>query len=190
MNDNNVAGRYAKALQLLTERHAGPSVPALLEQLDRTLEDLRALAALVRPGTRMGNFLSSPEVRPDDKRALLKKALDGRVLRSVVVFADLLLRKKRLGLAAQIAADFEAIVERAKGVQPAQVVSAVALTPDEIRRLHAELERLTRRKIVLTPAVDGSLVGGAFARIGDRLVDRSVTSMLQTISHRLHDVRV
>jgi F-type H+-transporting ATPase subunit delta len=190
MNENNVAGRYAKALQLLTERHVGRSGPALVEQLERTLDDLRGLAELVRPGSRLGDLLTHPQVRPDDRRALLRKALEGRAIRTVVVFGDLLLRKKRLALASQIAVDFEGIVERAKGVYPAQVVSAEPLTPQEIRRLHAGLEKLTGGKIALTAAVDESLVGGAFARIGDRLVERSVKSMLQTIAHQLYEVRV
>jgi len=42
----------------------------------------------------------------------------------VSVVADLLLRKKRLGLLAEIVREFVAIVVRAKGVQHAQVVSA------------------------------------------------------------------
>jgi F-type H+-transporting ATPase subunit delta len=144
----------------------------------------------VRPGSRLGDLLTHPQVSPNDRRALLRKALDGRAIRTVVVFGDLLLRKKRLALAPQIAVDFEGIVERAKGVLPAQVVSAVPLMPEEILRLHAELERFIGSKIVLTAVVDESLVGGALARIGDRLVDRSVKSMLQTIAHQLYEVRV
>ncbi len=190
MKDTNVAGRYAKALQLLTERHFGPSGPALIEQLERTLEDLRSFAELVRPGSRMGNFLGSPEVRPEDKRALLKKALDGRVLKSVVVFADLLLRKKRLVLANLIVSDFDALVSRAKGLKVAQVFSAVPLTSAEIDRLHAELEASTKSKVVLSAVVDPELIGGAYVRIGDHIVDRSVRSLLQTIANQLYEVSV
>ena len=190
MKDTNVAGRYAKALQLLTERRAGPSGPALVEQLEGTLADVRSLAELVRPGSRFGNFLSSPQVRPEDKRALLRKALDGRMIRSVVVFADLLLRKKRLVLADMIATHFAALVSRAKGQQAAQVFSAVPLTGAEIDRLHAELETYTKQKIVLTATLDPALIGGAYVRIGDRIVDRSVRSLLQSIAIQLHEVSV
>ena len=190
MKDTNVAGRYAKALQLLTERHFGVSGPALIEQLERSLEDLGSLAVLVRPGTRLGNFLGSPEVPPDAKRALLKKALDGRVLRSVTVFADLLLRKKRLVLMDTIVTDFAALVSRAKGLQVAQVFSAVPLTAAEIDRLHTELETYTKSKVVLTAVVEPELIGGAYVRIGDHIVDRTVRSLLQTIANQLHEVSV
>ena len=189
MKDTSVGGRYARALQLLIERHQAAG-PARLEQLDRTLDDLRSLTELVRPGSRLGELLSHPKVRPEDKRSVLRTALDGRAERTIVVFADLLLRKKRLGLLAEIVREFVAIVDRAKGVQHAQVVSAVPLTSDELARLHAGLEKRTGLKIVMTTAIDVSLVGGAYARIGDRIVDRSVTTLLQSIANRLYEVSV
>lgn len=189
MKDTSVGSRYARALQLLIERRQ-PAGDARVELLQRTLDDLRGLAELVRPGSRVGDFLAHPQVRPEDKRGLLRKALDGRAERSVVVFADLLLRKKRLGVLAEIVREFVAIVDRAKGVQHAQVVSAVPLSSEELARLHAGLEQRTGRKIVMTTAIDPSLVGGAYARIGDRIVDRSVASLLQSIAHRLYEVSV
>ncbi len=189
MKDASVAGRYAKALVLLTERRTGTG-PALVEALDRALADLRGVAELVRPGARVGDVLSHPQVRPEDKRAVLRKALDGRAERSVVVFADLLLRKKRLGLMDEIVRAFDALVDRVRGVQHAQVVSAVPLTPAEIERLHAALEKRTGLKITLGTVIDPSVVGGAYARIGDRIIDRSVHSLLQTLANRLYEVSV
>jgi F-type H+-transporting ATPase subunit delta len=188
VRDSTVAGRYARALQLLTERHA--SGAALLEQLDRSLEDLRSVAAVVRGGTRLGDLLAHPQVRPEDKRAVLRKALDGRALRTVTVFADLLLRKKRLGLIDDVVREFAILVERAHGTRHAVVVSAVPLTKDELDRLHANLEKRTGLKITISAKTDPELVGGGYARIGDRIIDRSVRTLLQTISNRLYDVSV
>ncbi len=186
MKDSNVAGRYAKALQLLIERHA----PGRVEELEGALEDLRGFSGLARPGSRFGDFLADPKVRLEDKRALLRKGLDGRARRTVIVFADLLLRKHRLVLVRQVLDAFELLVEKARGVQRAQVVSAVPLTPDEIARVHAQLEKWTGLRIVLTPTVDPSLVGGAYARVGDRIVDRSVRSLLEAVAHQLYEVSV
>jgi F-type H+-transporting ATPase subunit delta len=190
MSDEHVSGRYAQALFLLTERISAKEGQPLVGVLERTLEDLQGVAGLVRPGSRLGGFLANPKVSPDDKRRVLKSGLEGRAMRSVTVFTDLLLRKKRLGFVDHITRDFQGLVERAKGLQRAQVVSAVGLERAEIERLHAELERTTGKKIVLTEAVDASLVGGAYVRIGDRIIDRSVKTLLETISHQLYGVSV
>jgi F-type H+-transporting ATPase subunit delta len=188
MSEAHVSARYAKALSLLTEKLSAKDGQPLVAALERTLEDLRGVATLVRPGSRLGGFLANPQVSPADKRRVLESGLKGRAMRSVAVFTDLLLRKKRLRFVDEIAKEFQALVERAKGLERAQVVSAVPLQRDEVARLHAELERTTGKKIVLTEAVDASLVGGAYVRLGDRIVDRSVKTLLETISHQLYDV--
>ena len=190
MRDTRVSARYAKALELLTDRRAARENTPRLELLERTLEDLAGVAELVKQGTRVGDFLRHPQVKPDDKRTVLRQALTGRAVPGVVVFADLLLRKKRLILASQIARDFEILVESARGVQRAEVVSAVPLEAVEIERLHRELERTTGRKIKLTSRVDPAVIGGAYVRIGDRIVDRSVKTLLESIANRLYEVSV
>jgi F-type H+-transporting ATPase subunit delta len=188
MKDATVASRYAKALLLLLERREGGA--GLLPALDRALADLGGVATLVKTGSRLGELLAHPQVRPEDKRALLKKALDGRAERSVVVFADLLLRKKRLAILPDITREFAALVDHAKGVQHAEVVSAVPLTLEELAQLHSRLERRTGLKLTVETVIDPSLVGGAYARIGDRIIDRSVRGLLESLANHLYEVSV
>ena len=190
MRDTSVASRYARALELLTGKQTPGGGTALIERLEQTLADLTGVAEVTRPDSRVGMFLTSPQVRPDDKRAALQNALKGRVVPNVLVFTDLLLRKKRLNVLDVIVTEFKAIVERAKGLSQATVVSAVPLLPAEIERLHAELEKSTGKKIHLTTSVDPSLMGGAFVRIGDHVVDRSVRTLLNAIANQLSEVSV
>ena len=145
---------------------------------------------VIRPGTRAGALLESPLVLLSDKRKVVLASLEGKVLRSVMLFIDLLLRKKRLRELATIVTEYEALVEKKQGVQRAQVTSAVALLPEELARLHGELESSTGKKIRLDADVDPRLVGGALVRIGDRVFDRSVKSLLEAISEQLSEVSV
>ncbi|TMQ70692.1 MAG: ATP synthase F1 subunit delta [Candidatus Eisenbacteria bacterium] len=181
MRDTTVAARYAKGLFILTEKR-GETV--------RALEDLRLLIDVLKHGSRVGNFLASPGVRAADKREALQRGLGDKVTRTVVLFIDLLLRKKRLNEFDPIVTEFEALVEKAQGIQRAHVVSAVPLTDSESGRLHAELERRTHSKIRLTSEVDPRLIGGALVRIGDHVVDRSVATLLKSIERQLSEVTV
>jgi len=190
IQDASVAGRYARALQLLTEKQAAKNGKPLLALLEQTLVELQGLAGLVAPGSRLGKFLLDPQISPVERRKVLDHGLHGQVLPSVRVFGDLLLRKHRLPLAEAIAREFQAIVERAKGLERAMVVSAVPLTAAEHERLHGELERFTGKHIVLEAQLDASLVGGAYVRIGDRVIDRSVRSLLGAIAQQLQEVSV
>jgi F-type H+-transporting ATPase subunit delta len=181
LRDTIVAGRYAHGLFILTEKRG---------ETARALEDLKGLLEALKPGTRVGRLLATPEVGLPEKRAALARALEGRVARTVAVFVDLLLRKKRLNEFATIVAEFEARVEKAQGIQRARVVSATPLTKAELDRLHRELERVTRGRIRLTAAQDPALVGGALVRIGDRVIDRSVRTLLDAITRQLSEASV
>lgn len=178
MRDAIVAERYAKALLLVTGKR-GETAAAL--------RDLKGVDQVLAPGSKAGNFFASPEVSLADKREALKNAFDGRALRTVVVFVDLLLRKKRLRELPGIAVQFEKLVERAEGIERATIVSAVPLTPKELERLKTELERSSGKTLRITAEVDPGVLGGAMVRIGDRVMDRTVRTLLtrlgQTLRH-------
>lgn len=181
MKETSVSARYAKALFIVTEKR---------KETARALDDMRALREVLESGSRASNFLASPQVRLPDKRNVLRKGFEGKVLPMVVVFVDLLLRKRRLKDFAIIVDEFEALVEHAMGIKRAHLVSAVPLETDESRRLHETLERYTKSHIKLTSEVDASLLGGALVRIGDRVVDRSVRTLIEAIGKQLHEVTV
>lgn len=181
MKDTTVAARYARALMIVTEKR-GETV--------RALEDLKGLVTVMAHGSPVAQHLASPQLRLADKREALRRALEPRVVRVVLLFVDLLLRKRRLDELATIAVEFEALVEKAQGVQRAHAVSAVPMEEAEASRLHAALERTTGKKIKLTREVDPSIIGGALVRIGDHVIDRTVRTLLESIEKQLYEVPV
>jgi len=181
VRDTTVAARYAKALFAVTEKRG---------ETARALEDLSGLVKVLDPRAPVGSHLLGPQLRLQDKREAMKSGLAGRVLPIVTIFLDLLLRKKRLREYATIVSEFEALTERAQGIQRAHVVSAVPLVADEQVKLLQVLEGYTKKKVKLTSEVDAALLGGALVRIGDRVVDRSVKSLLEAVEHQLREVSV
>ena len=69
-------------------------------------------------------------------------------------------------------------------------VSAVPLVEGERSRLHTTLESYTKSKVRLTSEVDASLLGGVLVRIGDRVVDRTVRTLLDSIGAQLREASV
>lgn len=181
MKGTTVASRYAHALFAVTEKRG---------ETERALDELLGLTGILAPGTRVGAMLRSPLVLLADKRTVVAQVLEGRSLKSVALFLDLLLRKKRIGEFAGIVEQFEALVEHKQGVRRAHVTSAVPLDADEEARLLQALERYTKSRIKLTRDVDPRLLGGAQVRIGDRVIDRSVHTLLESIEHQLLELNV
>ena len=181
MRDTTVAARYAKALFFVTKKR---------KETARALQELQGLRQVFAEGTSAARFLASPRVRLQDKREVLKRSLRDKAVPVVGVFLDLLLRKKRLGDFDTIVTEFEALVERAMGIQRASLVSAAPLSAAETKKVQAAIESYTRKKVRLTTEVDPDLIGGALVRIGDRVVDRSVRTLLRTIQDQLSEVSV
>jgi F-type H+-transporting ATPase subunit delta len=181
VRDTAIATRYAKALLIITERR---------KETAAALADLVAVGAMLAPGSRAARLFASPEVAPADKRELLRRLLEKRAARIIVEFLYLLLRKKRLGDLPTIVSEYEALVERAQGIQRATLVSAVPFRKAELERLKTRLESATHATIKLSAEVDPELIGGALVRIGDRVIDRSVRTLLGTVAEQLHQTTV
>jgi F-type H+-transporting ATPase subunit delta len=181
VSDQTVAHRYAHALFLVAQKR---------NDIPGPLEDLRGVLAVIDADARVGRLFRSPLVRIEDKRRLLHAGLETRVRPVVRGLVDLMLRKKRWGAFREVVTEYEKLVEQWQGIQRAEVVSAVELTEEEIARLRAELERATRTTLRLAIRVDPAVLGGLYVRIGDRVIDRTVKSLLEAVEHRLSEVSV
>jgi len=181
VRDTTVAARYAKGLLLFSEKRG---------ETAQALADLKGLLLVIKPGSPAQRFLASPVVLLAEKRRMLEKGLSGKALRGVVLFLDLLLRKKRMSEFPVVVSEFEALVEKSQGIRRAQVTSAVPLEKAEFDRLHRALERHTAGRVKLESDVDPELLGGALVRIGDRVIDRSARTLLRAIADRLEHTSV
>ena len=77
-----------------------------------------------------------------------------------------------------IKAQFHGLVDRYSGVARAEVTTAVPLAEDQRSRVEDLLGGLVGSKIVMTEKVDGNIIGGVIARVGDHLIDGSVRTRL------------
>jgi F-type H+-transporting ATPase subunit delta len=176
--DERVAERYARALFLIAERRG---------MIFEALEGLQRLRTLARADRRIGPYFRSPLVPLARKRALLRDELAAGPFPPVASLVDLLLRKKRLALFPTVVDEYERRVRRWQGLQAAEAVSAVPLTPDQLERLHARLERVTGLTLELETRVDPELIGGLYVRIGDHVIDYSVQGLLASLQERLFE---
>lgn len=95
-------------------------------------------------------------------------------------FLHLLAMERRLNLLPEITVLFKRLQSEAQNTLEAEVTSAFALTPDQIRRLETALKkRLNKEKIKIHCIVDSSLLGGAIIRARDFVIDGSGRGQLE-----------
>lgn len=169
-----VARRYAEAAFLIARDR---------EEFDRWSEDLRSLAEAVSEPD-VARLLESARLPQDEKERLLQAFRDD-VAPLVWNLVRLLLRKQRVTLLPQIADEFDALVDEARGVVKAQVTTAVPLSEPERQHVANRLSQITGKQVVVQEGVDPRILGGLVARIGDRLIDGSTRSRLVALKKRL-----
>ncbi len=151
---------------------------------DRWLADLDDIASLFSDETVYG-FISSTRIAQAEKEQVLDNALPD-VQPVASNFAKLLVRKRRANLAPQIIEAFRERLNSVRGIAEATVTSAVPLS-DEARSAVAEaVHRYTAAQTVqLHETVDQQIIGGAVVQIGDRIIDGSVRTRLDSMRRSL-----
>jgi F-type H+-transporting ATPase subunit delta len=131
-------------------------------------------------------------------RALLENPeLDTRqradALRAVVADADELVRnfvllvaeKGRADELDEIVEEFDALVARDEGILDVELTTAVELSDEDARRILAQIEGVSERKLRATRKVDPALIGGFVLQAGSHRVDASVRSRLEGLRRQL-----
>lgn len=171
-----VARVYSQAMLSLAEEADGAK--PLLEELDD-------LVALLETQPEFSEYLISPLVDQDDRRAALERTLRGRSSDLLVDTLQVINRNGRLSLLETVVETYRQAYQEKHGEIDVQVTTAVALDDDLRASIVALAKRLSGRRPALNEAVDPSLLGGMVLRVGDRKIDTSVAKDLKTIRAQL-----
>ena len=100
-------------------------------------------------------------------------------------FLALLAENHRLGLLAEIAAQFEALRAEVENTVDVEITTAMALSDAQRATLSAALARRFGRTVRLNETLDPELCGGAIVRCGDLLIDGSLTGRLARLEQQM-----
>ncbi|MES0856756.1 F0F1 ATP synthase subunit delta [Geobacillus sp. G4] len=176
MNQEVIAKRYASALfQIALEQG----------QLDRIEEDVRAVRQALAENGEFLSLLSYPKLSLDQKKALIREAF-ADVSTPVQNTLLLLLERHRFGLVPELAEQFLALVDDARGIAKAAAYSARPLTDEELRALSDVFaQKVGKQTLEIENIIDPELIGGVKLRIGNRIYDGSVSGQLERIRRQL-----
>lgn len=176
-----VARRYARAL------FDAASARDILSEVGG---DLESIGRLLRETPELGQLLTAPQIRQDEKRKVIQTVFRDRVQPLVTELLHLLMDKKRVVLLRQIIEGYRNLYEQARGIERAEVTTAIILPQDQEQSLVGKLEKLTGHSIILEKRVDPGILAGMMVRLGDRIIDRSVRRTLREMRHDLLEVPV
>jgi F-type H+-transporting ATPase subunit delta len=171
--------------EVAAKRHAQAAFQIAQErgELDKWRSDLELIAA-VFSDPELLPVLEDTKVRFEDKAKAVSQGLSGAG-ELALNLAKLLILRHRIKLMPQIAEEYGRLVDHHKGIEHAEVVTAVPIDQSTEESLREHLVKITKSQIVLTARVDPEIIGGFVARVGDKVIDGSVRSRLQSLRQRI-----
>jgi F-type H+-transporting ATPase subunit delta len=171
---STVARRYAQAVFEIAKE------TGTFEPWERDLSVLSAI--MTDPVTRA--YLESPKTAVADKKALLDKATE-HAQPDAKRLTALLLERRRLSSAPEIFQRFQSLLLQERGIVVADVTTALPLDDAAQQMIQKQLSQLVGKDVELRTQVDPAIIGGMVARIGDNLIDGSVSNQLRRLHERL-----
>ena len=169
------ARRYAQALFLIAEEKGDQ---------DQWLAALEVLASSSRNPDFIA-FIDSPKIENVKKIEVLKEAFSKSISDLALNLVSLLATRNYVASLSSIADAFQELVDSEKGVERAEIVSAVKLTDGQEKDVVDKLTQMVGKELSVTTYVDESILGGYLARVGDRLLDGSVKTQLEDMRREL-----
>jgi F-type H+-transporting ATPase subunit delta len=174
---NTPARRYAHALLDVSIRHRSFSL--VLEELESFHKQLQENALLQQV------FLN-PAVPPVKKKKVLENIAKKIGYQEVTVnFLNTLIHRNRLNLLEQVVISAEQQFLERQGIIVVEVTTAKKLDPEEEKKLTAQLESFTGKKVQLENRVSPSLIGGVVTKIGTTIYDGSVQMQLHHMKAKI-----
>jgi F-type H+-transporting ATPase subunit delta len=172
-----VARRYARALL---------EIGVELGQLDAIVEEMSALASVWETSADLRNAIENPLVPHAGKKAVIGELATrlgvGVTTRHTVL---LLVDRRRAKALPYVAQTLRELADARKGLLRAEVTTAAPLSEAYYGRLKVQLEAMTGKQVIVDRRTDPTLIAGVVTRIGDRILDGSLRTRLESLRDAL-----
>jgi len=175
-----LANRYAKAIF---------SVAGETEAFDEYSKALNDFSETYKAYPEVQDGLTNPVYPLDVRVKVMDYLVKSMGLTGVIKnFLNLVVQKNRAAVLPDIAEAFQALVDEKRNICQGTVVSAMELGAELKDKVQATLEKITGKKVILTSEVDPSIIGGIVAKVGDLVMDGSLSSQLLGLKESIKGV--
>ena len=176
MRSHRAATRYAKSLIELAKEQ---------KVLDEVYGDMQLFSAVVEQNRVFAVMLKNPIVNHDKKRNILRALFDTRMNKLTILAFDLITKKNRESILAEISTEFQVQYNAFKGLQVADITTTIDLDEELRKKFNLLVEEISGKKANLNEIIDDAIVGGFVLNVGDKRLDQSIKTQLNNIKREL-----
>ncbi|WP_142784443.1 ATP synthase F1 subunit delta [Changchengzhania lutea] len=163
--------RYAKAVLSLTLD---------LNTAEAVNKDMKLITNTIADNKNLREALQSPVISSSIKKNILLEVFKNTNT-STLNLIDTLIANNRIDILGLVAAKYNQLYDKSKGIELATVTTAIALTDDLKKQVLEKAKQLTGKDVEVENIVDESIIGGFILRIGDIQYNASVANQLNKL---------
>ena len=144
-------------------------------KVDLFEEEIAGIGVVLQENPDFGKLINNPRISIENKIEVIENVFKGRISSELVGFLCMIVTKGRFAQIDEILQYFTDEVKTLKGIGVAYVTTPSELTDAQKKAVEQKLLDTTDFKTMeMNYTTDKSLIGGMQIRIGDRVVDSSV----------------
>ncbi len=160
-------------------------------KLDEIWEEVRAMRRAISENPEFLPVLCHPEMDQDKKMSILEDVFGGKMSEESMGFLAVLVRKGRLGEILAVLDYFDEQAKEYKKIGVVEVSTPIPLTDAQKGQIENRLMQVSEYETLeMQYRLDESLLGGMVIRIGNRVLDNSIRSKMETMSRQLFKVKL
>lgn len=160
-------------------------------QTDIYFSECQDILQIIRDNEELLKLLTHPKIAKEEKVKVIENVFKGRVNDDITGFLVLIVKKDRQAELTEILSYFIDRVKEYKKIGVAYVTTAVEIDEARKKSVVSKLTATTDyESFEMNYSVDKDIIGGMIIRIGDRVVDSSIRSKIESMANELYDVHL
>ena len=161
------------------------------KKMDVFLSEIKVISKVLRENQDLARLMNHPKIVKEEKISLIENIFTGRVSVELVGLMRMIVDKGHYQELISVFDYFIHQVKEYKNIGTAYVTSAAPLSEEQKRAVEKRLLETTKYvEFEMHYEVDAALIGGMVIRIGDRVVDSSIQTKLQTLTRELSKIQL
>ena len=176
MNNKGMTKKYARALY---------NVAVQQEDVKEVSDRINYIANVMKAVPEFSQLLQTHRVSTENKINILKNVLKDNVSSLEIELISDILEHNNILILSDIAKHFEYLVETDSNLVNMSITSATELSAEEVEHIQSNIESQLNKKVDVQTKIDKSLIGGVRLRVGNIVIDNTISRRLDMLKNTL-----
>ena len=168
--------KYARALY---------NVAVQQEDVKKVSERINYIVNVMKVVPELSQLLQTHQISADNKITILKNVLHENISSLEVELVSDILKNNNVLILADIAKYFDYLIETDSTLINMTITSVTELSTDEVEHIKSNVESQLSKKVDVATEIDKDLIGGIKLRVGNTVVDNSISRRLDMLKNKL-----